>query len=156
MKDEMHPCPDDWRWWASYDGGEHMAVGPAETRSELVAMLKVDRGGEYQAEDGTWRIKAYIGEFRENHQDLAGWFEADRFIEDTADRMDECDCGSDENGEQHPLGNISKEQEADLEASVRAAIREWQKRHMLKLRFYWFAERRNEEHLDIVHPGASS
>lgn len=156
MKDEQHPCPGEWHWWASYDGGEHMTIGPAETRDQLVQMVEDDRCGEYQTEDGTWRIKADIGEYRQNHQDLARWFDAERFIEDAAERMDDDACGSDEDGERHPVEEISKEQEADLEASVRAAIREWQSRHGLKLRSYWFYESRNEERLDIAHPGESS
>jgi len=156
MQSELHPCPGEWQWWASYDGGEHMSVGPAETREILIDMLKDDCQGEYQAEDGSWRIAADIGEYRENHQDLAEWFYADRFIADAAERMDDNGCGSDEDGDRHPVEEITKVQEADLEASVRTAIREWQKRHGLKLRSYWFIGSRNEEHVDIAHPGESS
>lgn len=156
MTDELHPFPGEWHWWASNDSGEHLTAGPAETREDLIEMIKDDGSFEYQAKDGSWRIAADIGEYLENHQDLARWFRADWFIENAADSMDDNDCGSDEDGERHPVDEITEEQAADLEVSVRTAIRKWQKRHGLRLRSYWFAESRNEEHVDIAHPGEST
>lgn len=148
MTDE-HPIPGRWQWWGSYDGGEHMTVGPAESRDELIQMLLDDRIGEYQAKDGSWRIKAEISECQENHVDLARFFDVDFFLERAAEEMDENECGGDEDGERHPVEQISKEQERDLEARVRAAIRQWQKDHGLKLRSYWFVDTRNSETVDL-------
>lgn len=144
-----HPCPGEWNWWASYDGGEHMQIGPCATRDQALDELKQDGGGAYLDNDGVWRLQGVIEECRENHVDLARFFNADRWLEDAGEHMDDNDCGSDEDGDRHPLEEITKEQQADLEASVRAAMRDWQKRHGLKLRSYWFVETRGREDICI-------
>lgn len=151
-QEDLHPFPGKWQWWGSYDGGEHMLVGPAASRDAIIKCIKDDRLGEYKAEDGTWRIKALIGEYQENTQDLASWFEAERFVEDAAERMEDNNCGADDTGERHPVDEITPEQMADLESCVRASIRAWQKRNGLKMRSYWFKDSRNEECIDVPHP----
>jgi hypothetical protein len=144
-----HPLPGEWAWYASYDGGENMQIGPCETREIALDELRQDGGGDHIDNDGVWRCRGVVMECRENNVDLARFFDTERWLEDAGERMDDNDCGGDEDGERHPLLEISDEQQADLEASVRAAIRDWQKRHGLKLRSYWFMETRNSEDISI-------
>lgn len=148
-----HPCPGEWNWWASYDGGEHMQIGPCDTRDQAIDELKQDGGGAWLDEDGAWRVHGVVMECRENNVDLARFFDVGRWLEEAGEDMDDTECGSDEYGECHPLEEITKEQQADLEVSVRTAIRAWQKRHGLKLRSYWFVETRNREDIAIEVEG---
>ncbi|MCY1709018.1 hypothetical protein [Pannonibacter sp. SL95] len=146
--EKQHPCPGDWNWWASYDGGENLAIGPAKSRDDLVRMLRSDRGGEYQDDQGGWRLKAHIGEYRDNNQNLAEWLDIDDMIAFAAERMDDNDCGTVE-GLPHPIDEISPDQESELKAAIRATVHDWQKRHRLALRCWQFTESRNCETLDI-------
>ena len=150
---EQHPCPGAWNWWASYDGGENYVVGPKPSRDAIIlAVFDDDRCGEYQNEHGEWRIQALICEAQNGNVDLARYFDVEDFLDRAADRMDENDYGDDENGEDHPIEEITPELASDLESSVRAAIRDWQKRNALPLRSYWFQNFRNQEHIDLPHP----
>jgi hypothetical protein len=150
-KQSKHPFPGTWQWWASYDGGENMTVGPAADREEIIQMVLDDGIGEHQREDGAWRIQAEISECLEGNVDLAEWFDVSRFLEDAAECMDDNDCGANEDGD-HPLDDVTPEQQADLQSCVEAVMRDWQKRHGLKLRSYYFAEVRKTEKIDLPHP----
>lgn len=154
MTPTQHPCPGNWNWWASYDGGERLTIGPAKSRDELIQMLRSDRCGEYQDDQGQWRLKAHICEYRDNNQDLAEWLDVEEILDLAAERMDDNGCGAEEDCP-HPLEEITPDQANDLQATIRAAVREWQQRHRLPLHCWYFRESRNSETLDIpveIHP----
>ncbi|WP_298983464.1 hypothetical protein [uncultured Roseibium sp.] len=147
-----HPMPGAWHWWASYDSGDIFSIGPFDSRDEVFQAVIEDRCGEYKTKDGDWRISALIAECKFGNVDLALYFDEDRFLEDAWERMDDNNQGSNEDGDCHPLEGLSTECKRDLEASVRSAIRSWQKRHELPLKSYYFASTRNEENIDVPHP----
>lgn len=148
MTDEIHPFPGDWHWYASFDGGEHCTVGPCADRDEAIALAIEDGSGEYE-KDGVLRASFVIVRAKENNQDLARWFDLDRWLEDVAVVMDDNGCGADENGDQHPLDEITSDQQKDLDRRIQQTIRSWQKEHGLKLRSYWFLNTAHEEDIDI-------
>ena len=147
MTYDPHPMRGSFGWYAGVDD-EHYTEGPYATREECITSARSDGIGEYQDNSGEWRYGIHICEAQENNQDLAEWFCANVFIEDTVAYMDDNGCGSNEDGDFHPLDGLTDAQVKDLEASVRSAIRHWQKRNGLKLRSYWFKDVRNQEYID--------
>jgi hypothetical protein len=96
--------------------------------------------------DGVLRF--FVVEALEWNIDLSLHFDAADWIEEQFEDTDEhCDIDG-----RRPVDDITKEQTADLQAVVRAAIREWQVRHGLPLRSWVFAATRNEEVLAIEPP----
>ncbi|MFT5343792.1 MAG: hypothetical protein ACI9BH_003016 [Paracoccaceae bacterium] len=150
-----HPCPGTWSWWASNGDGESFTIGPCATREIAIDQAYVSGGGGYTDADGNWRASFLVAECRENHVDLARWFDVERFLEDAWDQMDDNDCGANEDGDRHPLEEIDSKAQADLQACIRSTIRHWQDRKGLKLRSYWFAEIRHAEQIDQPVPGPS-
>lgn len=144
-----HPFPGDWYWWASDDGGVWFRVGPLRSRDSVIQHGLVEGLGETRTDTGELRARFTICEARENNVDLARFFDVERWLEDTAWRMDDDYCGSDQDGNQHPLEQIGTAEQADLGHSVQATIRAWQRRHGLKLRPPFLAEMRNTEDVDL-------
>jgi len=70
-RDALHPCPGEWMWWASYDGGEVFSIGPEFDRAGLIQAVKDDCCGEYQTDTGGWRIAARIAGCPANNCDLS-------------------------------------------------------------------------------------
>lgn len=152
MNDDHNPFPGDWHWWASYDGGETLTVGPCDSRGELIELLLDDCHDEWEDEDGNWWLLAQIGEYRENNQGLGRWFDIERVLDDIAERMDNDGHGGDEYGDHHPLEDLTPAQKQDLEERIRDTIQRWQRAHGLKLRSYWYHESRNIEDVKLPHP----
>ncbi|MFH1556833.1 MAG: hypothetical protein ABII76_18580 [Pseudomonadota bacterium] len=48
-----------WRWWGGYQE-EWCVYGPYLTRDEVIVEAQEDALGEFQAEDGTWKIGVFI------------------------------------------------------------------------------------------------
>lgn len=119
-----------WEWWLSNDGGECFHDGPFPDRETAAA----------SADPGD-----LVAECLPNHINLAKFFDARDWLERTRDSMDDED-GPDENGD-HPLDRLTDEQIDSLQITVRAAIAEWQQRHALPLRTYWFSHTYHEDHL---------
>lgn len=151
-----HPYPGTWNWWAAFDGGEHFTIGPDSSREEVIIQAIADGVGEYSDDDVNWRTSFTIAECRDNHVDLARFFEVDDWLETVWERMDDNNCGGNEDGGQHPLEELSSQDTLDLEACVRSAIRHWQERKGLKLHSYWFAGMRNHEEIDLALPPEGS
>lgn len=135
---DTHPMPGAWFWWGSTDGGEHMTIGPCDTPEQVI--------DEAKDQDHEHVTVAYC---KENHVDLANWLDFDWMMEEMREAMDEDGSGSDECGDRHPLDDISREQRADLELTIKRAIRGWQQHHQLKLRSYWFKETMHEREVEI-------
>ena len=62
----------EWKWWASFDGGERCSVGPEDTRESVIAAAILECGGRsfeiLEATQATLR--------------LAGFVDVDRMVED--------------------------------------------------------------------------
>lgn len=151
-----HPCPGTWNWWAAFDGGEHFTIGPDSSREEVIVQAIADGVGEYTNDNENWRTSFTIAECCDNHVDLAVWFCVERFLSEAGERMDDNACGSDEDGERHPLEEIDDQDKADLQACIRSAIRHWQERKGLKLKSYWFKYMCNFEEIDLALPPEGS
>ena len=92
-----------------------MTVGPANSREDIIAMVLEDACGEYQREDGEWRIAAQIGEHQEGNVDLSQYFDVEDFLHRAGEDMDDNREGSDEDGNHHPLESITGADQADLD-----------------------------------------
>lgn len=163
MNDTLHPMPGAWHWWATTDE-ENFQIGPCTTREAVIAQALGDEIGAYDATDGKvdeegnsvapeWRCSFHIAEAKDYNIDLARFFDLEQWFEWASESMDDNNCGSDDDGEWHPLDEISQEQKANLDAAIKATIRNWQKHHALPLRSYWFAQTRNEEPIDLPLEG---
>jgi hypothetical protein len=119
----------DWKWYVGYSDEEYSS-GPYQTRAEAVYIAKEEYEG------------GYIVEGYKEPIDLAKHFEADWFLENFEDNNYEL-AGPDD-----PLIQITKDQQTDLEAMVRQAIRDWQQKHNLVFMPWTFTETRNEDYID--------
>lgn len=143
-----HPFPGKWQWWAGWNDDE-MTVGPCEDRAGIIQTAREDgvgiyrRGPEYTPR--TWRA-FHIVEGLQDNMDLAAQFSVTDWLETVRDETEEMASADGD----HPLDVIATDEEkrAELQAVVRAAIREWQVRHGLKLTGYGFADSRNDELID--------
>lgn len=149
-----HPFPEKYAWYASANE-EDYAIGPCETREEAIEEAISQCLGEYE-ENGEYHYSFHVAECQETNIDLANFFDVSDWLERAAEDMDENECGSDMYGKNHPINTISDDQEKDLDACIKAAIREWQKRNNLPLRSYWFSHVRNSEHVSGTYEKAES
>lgn len=125
-----HPCPPpEPAWWAGRSE-EPLEVGPCATREEAILEIEPDD------ESPEWRAGIFVGLYRQRHINLAKYFDATRWIEWIADDFEDED-GPDENGDRHPLEEITLQDAQDLEACIRSAIWHWQNRRQKPLKTYW-------------------
>lgn len=143
-----HPCAGKWNWWVSDNDGENFTIGPCATREIAIDQALNDGISEYTDDDNNWRASFMVAECRDNNVDLASWFDIERFFEEAEERMNDNDCGANADGDGHPLEEIDAKAMGDLQACIRSTIRHWQDRKGFKLRSYWFAEIRHEQHLE--------
>lgn len=129
--DHAKPEVGDWRWWFGND--DEVFTTECATREEAVSIATEEYDGGYICE-----ARAY------QNMPLAGFFDAERFIEDAEDKAS--DLTSPDHGHD-VLFEVTPEQEADLERSVRAAIALWQKRHGLAFKPWMFERSRNHEYI---------
>ncbi len=148
MAYDPHPFQPKWFWCAGEDDERH-TVGPCTSKKEVIKTAIDDQIGAYTDDDVNWHCSFWVAELRDSQQDLAEWFNADMWLEDTRDYMDDNKCGGDEYGDNHPLDTITNRQIRELEASVRLAIRHWQRRNNLKLRSVYSPGKRNAEWIDV-------
>jgi hypothetical protein len=125
-----HPCPSTPAWFASYNE-ENYQIGPCDTEDDARSEAQ-----DAADDDDTPYAVALC---TPNHIDLSKWFDADRWLNDLIDVMDD-DNGANEDGDNHPLEEITAALTADLQASIRSAIWHWQNRKGLKLKAYWFKD----------------
>lgn len=122
----------EWGWEISTNGGETFCDGPYPDRDSAAA----------SAEPGDM-----IAECLPNHMNLSRWFDVDRWLDDTRDRLEDADEDSPDEDGHHPLDDLTKEQTSSLQVTIRAAIDEWQQRYGLSLRTYWLRAVRHEQTL---------
>lgn len=142
------PFPTPLKWWicGPDEGG---CQGPFDTREAAHAAGEAERLGEDEHAPGEWRLRFTAFQARATHVDLARYFDAERWVETAHDAIDEDDVGADEWGERHPLEELSSRDIADLEASVRSAIRHWQERKGLRLKSSWLSDCAAHEEVTI-------
>jgi len=131
--------PGPFTWWVSRDAERWEPA--TDTREGAIAeAVGQDLGVEIEPEKpgDPWRMGFYVGRYRKRVIDLSQYFDADDWITRLYDQM--CDeDGSDEDGDHHPLDELSPQDRRDLEACVRSAIWHFQNRRGVKLS-PWFLE----------------
>lgn len=125
-------------YWYSRDGGEMYDGGPCVDREDAIAE------GLANTDPGDTFTTAFC---QIHHLKLAQFFDADRFLEDVEENQ--CDDYTNEDGD--PVFEITKEQEADLQVMVRAAIDAWQEKHGLDFSSWYFLNCLDEQ--THTHPG---
>lgn len=166
MKGKPHPCPPPPPGWYAGRDEETLSEGPFDTREDAIAEALAQEsfaevepdGWDYllpfhhphnQALTG-WKAYIFAGQFGRRHLDLSDFFDAAVWLEDLQDRVLEDE--SDENGERHPLDDLTVEDIRSLEESVRLAIWHWQHRRQIQLRCYWMHSFGPYESVTVPHP----
>ena len=139
---DTHPCPSEWAWFASFDGGEHYEVGPCATRDQAIQeAIDGDQGFHTHETDGLDYHDFTIAEATHCHIDLSKWFDApnlDLWFDNISMIMDEDGCGANEDGQRHPLDEVTPELKNELLDRIQEAIRKWQSDNQIPLKSYWF------------------
>jgi hypothetical protein len=130
-----------WEWWASSDE-EMYTIGPCVSREEVISeAIESELGFDYDAEVPA--CKFHIVEAMKWDIQLADYFEVGEWFE-RLEEGDFSDLGEPE-GYDGLLSHIKDDVATDLEAAVRAAVAEWQKRHAIKITPWKFGKTRNGE-----------
>jgi hypothetical protein len=69
-----------WGWWAG-SSEEYCTIGPCASRDEVIAEATDEALGEFEDDDGTWKLGFHICEAEQRPLRLAEWIEADRLLE---------------------------------------------------------------------------
>lgn len=118
----------EWKWYAGRNE-ETFSEGPFDTREQAIAEL-----------DG---YAGFVLLARKVPLRLSQFFHADTFLENAEDSAYDM---ANEDGD--PLFDISSDQQADLEARVRAAIEAWQYAHGLTFEPWSFTGTKNLERIN--------
>jgi len=131
----MSDTKKDWGWYIG-KSDEVYTSGP-ETYENAVQIARDEYGG------------AYICEAYKAPKQLSSMFDVHDWLERCEDQVwDEC-VG--ENGD--ALFHMKKEKRQSLQATVRAAIDEWQFQNGLTFMPFMFTECRNHEYIDAPEEG---
>ena len=148
MSEQKHT--PEWQWWGGADE-EVCIYGPCATRDEVIAEAVSDRMGEFQAEDGSWKIGVHVCEARKDPLRLADWIDdAEYQLERADERVSDSDRAS-ENDDDGYFG-CSTEQAKDLERRLKAACDDWQAAHGLVFNTWTFSASRKHEYVVVDHP----
>ena len=132
------------QWYASSDA-ERYTIGPCDTRDQAIAEATAMEMGWQEDDDGA-KMVFHVMEATKpdlilaDHFDAADWFEQ---LENGS-----CFDLGDPDGD-GILSIISKEAGDDLEARVRAVIRQWQADHKLDFNVWAFSQTRSGEWVTI-------
>ncbi|MFG1284435.1 hypothetical protein [Xanthobacter autotrophicus] len=139
-----------WGWWAGQDE-EVCTIGPCGSRDEVIAAARGERLGEWQDDDGRWKLSFHICEAEQRPLRLSDWIDAERMLERAEEDLSESDrVGCD--GDDGPWFETTKEQVGDLEKRIAAACDEWQATHRLLFRCITFSASQNHEHVVCSYP----
>lgn len=139
-----------WGWWAG-SSEEYCTIGPCETRDEVIANATSEVLGEFEDDNGVWKLGFHICEAEQRPLRLAEYIEADRLLERAEEVLsDSCRVGCE--GDDGPWFDATSEQEVDLRRRVEAACDAWQKAHGLVFTCKTFSASRNHEHVIVPHP----
>lgn len=140
---------DGWEWWAGSDE-ENMTIGPCDTREAAIGEATDDRSGEFEAEDGTWKLSVHVVEARQDPLLVSDWA-FHYFISNADERLSESSRVAAENDE-GPWFVCSPEQEENLVAKLKKVCDQWQQENTLEFISYTFSATRNESHVVIDLP----
>lgn len=139
-----------WKWWGGVDE-EVCTYGPCETKEQVIAEAVADGAGEFQAEDGTWKVGVHVVEARKDPLRLADWIvDIDDLLERAEDRVSDSDRSSEYDNP--PYFDCTKAQQDDLANRIKAACDDWQTAHGLTFITWTFSATRNHEHV-VVEAG---
>lgn len=141
---------ENYKWYGGYND-EECQYGPYSAKEEVISEAVDDRMGEFQDEDGKWKIGVHICEARNEPLRLADWVESDRLLE----RADEDVYESDRVSGDYDDGIVFKctpEQERDLQQRIKAACDEWQAAHGLVFTVRTFSHTRSHEYVVVDAP----
>lgn len=122
---------ENWKWWVG--SNDERFSTECDTREEAVRIARE----EY--EDGAYIVEA----IKPGNILLSNYFRADRFIEEADEQA--YDHHGDPEGDSYVFEDVHGSVAADLQATVRAAIDEWQARHGLIFTGFKFLKQRNDE-----------
>lgn len=141
---------DGWRWYSGRDG-EIYQFGPYDNKAAAVADAQNDACGEFQDDNGVWKVGVHLCEATNPPIRLADWIGANSIIERAEDDLVDSDrVGHD--FDDGPFFSCTPEQEVDLEVALKAACDEWQTRNNLIFKCNTFQNIRNAEYLVVDHP----
>ncbi|PNW65565.1 UNVERIFIED_CONTAM: hypothetical protein BEN50_22250 [Euhalothece sp. KZN 001] len=126
--------PGPFSWWISTDGERWEPTWCDNLNDAIIKAIEREFGVDIEPKtpDGPWRRGFYMARYRKRVLDLSEYFDAHEWIERLYDQM--CDeDGPDEDGDHHPLDELSQQDQRDIEACVRSAIWHFQNRRGLKL-----------------------
>jgi len=134
-------APEPFSWWISRDGEAWEPTGCDTREAAIDEAMGRDFGIEIEPDKPgePWRAGFYLGRYRKRVLDLSLYFDAEEWLSSLYDQM--CDeDGPDEDGDHHPLDEITPDDQRGLEACVRSAIWHWQARRGLKLSPWWLEQ----------------
>lgn len=144
-----HPLPlEPAAWYAGRDE-EVLPIGPCDSREQVISEA-ISSEVWSENDDGTCVI--FIGKYVKQRVNLSKYFDAEDFLERTSERMDDNGDGSNEDGDHHPINEISGADTADLEIAVREAIWKWQRDKGLQLKCWWMDSVGGEEVVTVPLP----
>lgn len=139
-----------WKWYAGQND-EWFAVGPFDTREELLKQAEGERLGEFFDDaDATWKLAFHVVEARSDPLRLADYVDVESLLEraeeslEASDRMTEVDEG--------PIFDCSPEEQLDLELRIKSACDRWQAVHGVKFHVKSFSHSRNGERVVLSSP----
>jgi hypothetical protein len=139
-----------WKWYAGQND-EWFALGPFDTREELLKQAEGERLGEFLDDaDGAWKLAFHVVEARSDSLRLADYVDAESLLDqaeeclESSDRMTEVDEG--------PIFDCSPEERLDLELRIKGACDRWQAVHGMKFHVKSFSHTRNGERVVLSRP----
>jgi hypothetical protein len=139
-----------WKWYAGQND-EWFALGPFDTREELLKQAEGERLGEFFDDtDGAWKLAFHVVEARSDSLRLADYVDVESLLEraderlESSDRMTEVDEG--------PIFDCSPEEQLDLELRIKGTCNRWQAIHGVKFHVKSFSHTRNGERVALSRP----
>ena len=140
----------DWRWYSGRSD-EIFQFGPYENKDDAIKEAQDDASGEFQDDNGDWKVGIHLCEATNPPLLLSDWIDADYIV----DRAEESLCDSDRVGHDYddgPFFLFLSSQENDLIAALKKACDDWQARSGLTFTSTTFQNVRSNEYLVVDHP----
>lgn len=133
--------PEPFTWWISRDQERWEPTNCDIREAAINEATWQDFGQEIEPQEPgqPWHAGFYVGQYRKRVMDLSQYFDAEEWIEGLYDQMVGED-GSDADGDNHPLEELSASDIRALEACVHSAIWHFQNRRGLKLSPFWLEQ----------------
>lgn len=139
-----------WQWWAGTDE-EWCTVGPKDSREAIIQAATTDCLGEFQDEEGRWKLGFHIVEARQDPLRMADWIEADDLLDRAEDSVADSDRVTSEYDD-GPYFECTPAQKKDYRERIERACDEWQAAHGLVFTCLTFSHTRKNEHVVVDHP----